>query len=144
MGEKKYSIRIWLNPDKIKALNMTPMEIISAIKSQNKQASIGKIGGNPTFKDQKQEITLTTSGQLSDVEEFEKIVLKYKEDGSLVHLRDVSNIELGSESYDWNAISNKKPTGLIGVYQLGEANALDIRIKIEETLNDFKVVFQMV
>jgi len=134
MGEKKYSIRIWLNPDKLKALNMTPMEVIQAVQSQNKQASIGKIGGNPTFDDQKQEFTLTTKGRLSEVHEFEKVVLKYKEDGSLVHLSDVSRIELGSESYDWNAISAKKPTGLIGVYQLGEANALDIRKKVEETM----------
>ena len=134
MGEKKYSIRIWLNPDKVKALDMTPMDIINAVKSQNKQASIGKIGGNPTFDNQKQEFTLTTDGRLSDVKEFEKIVLKYKKDGSLVHLSDVAKIELGSESYDWNAISAKKPTGLIGVYQLGEANALEIREKIEETM----------
>jgi len=134
MGEKKYSIRIWLNPDKLKALNMTPMDVIGAVKSQNRQASLGKIGGNPSFDNQKQEFTLTTKGRLSDVKEFEKIVLKYKNDGSLVYLSDVSNIELGSESYDWNAISDKKPTGLIGVYQLGEANALDIRIKVEETM----------
>ena len=134
MGEKKYSIRIWLNPDKLKTLNMTPMDVINAVKAQNKQASLGKIGGNPTFDNQKQEFTLTTKGRLSDVKEFGKIVLKYKEDGSLVHLSDVANIELGSESYDWNAISAKKPTGLIGVYQLGEANALDIRTKVEETM----------
>ena len=134
MGEKKYSIRIWLNPDKLKALNMTPMEVIAAIKSQNKQASIGKIGGNPTFKNQKQEFILSTKGRLTDVKEFEKIVLKHKEDGSLVYLSDLSRVELGSEFYDWNSISAKKPTGIIGVFQLGEANALEIRKKVEETM----------
>ncbi|MEA1891219.1 MAG: efflux RND transporter permease subunit, partial [Campylobacterota bacterium] len=134
LGEKKYSIRIWLNPDKLKALKITPMEVISAVKSQNKQASIGKIGGNPSFKDQKQQFVLSTKGRLSDVKEFEKIVLKYKKDGSLVYLSDVSTVELGSEFYDWNSISAKKPTGLIGVFQLGEANALDIRAKVEETM----------
>ena len=56
MGEKKYSIRIWLNPDKLKALSLTPMDVINAVKSQNKQASIGKIGGTPSFDDQKQEL----------------------------------------------------------------------------------------
>lgn len=134
MGEKKYAIRVWLDPDKMKALNMTPMEVIAAVKSQNKQASIGKVGGTPSFDTQKQEFTLTTEGRLSDVKEFEKIVLKHKKDGSLVYLSDVSRITLGSENYDWNAISNKKPAGLIGVYQLGAANALDIRTKIEETM----------
>jgi len=141
MGEKKYSIRIWLNPDKIRALSMTPMDVIAAIKSQNRQASIGKIGGNPTFKDQKQEFILSTKGRLTDVAEFEKIVLKYKKDGSLVYLSDVSRVELGSEFYDWSAISAKKPTGLIGVYQLGEANALDIRKKVEETMKKLQSRF---
>ena len=134
MGEKKYSIRVWLNPDKIKAMGLTPLDVVNAIKSQNKQASIGKIGGMPTFKNQKQEFTLTTEGRLSDVKEFKNIVLKHKEDGSLVYLSDVSRVILGSESYDWNAISNKQPTGLIGVYQLGDANALEIRQKVQETM----------
>lgn len=134
MGEKKYAIRIWLNPDKLKALNITPIDVINAVRSQNKQASIGKVGGTPTYDDQKQEFTLTTDGRLSEVNEFEKIVLRYKKDGSLVYLSDVSKVILGSEFYDWNAISAKKPTGLISVYQLGEANALEIRKKIEETM----------
>jgi len=134
MGEKKYAIRIWLDPNKLKSLELSPAEVINAVKSQNKQASLGKIGGTPSFDNQKQEFTLTTEGRLSDVSEFENIVLKYKKDGSLVYLSDVSRVELGSESYDWNAISGKKPTGLIGVYQLGEANALEIRKKIEQTM----------
>ncbi len=134
MGERKYSMRIWLNPDKIKALDLTPMDVINAIKSQNKQASLGKVGGMPTFKNQKQEFTLTTEGRLSDVKEFKNIVIKHKEDGSLIYLSDVSRIELGSESYDWNAISAKKPTGLISVYQLGDANALEIRAAVQKTM----------
>ena len=134
MGEKKYSIRVWLNPDKIKALGLTPLDVVNAVKSQNKQASIGKVGGMPSFKNQKQEFTLTTEGRLKDVAEFKKIVLKHKDDGSLVYLSDVSRVILGSESYDWNAISGQKPAGLIGVYQLGDANALDIRQKVQETM----------
>ncbi len=134
MGEKKYAMRIWLNPDKLKALNITPMDVINAIKSQSRQTAIGKIGANPTFENQKQEFILTMQGKLAEVKEFEKVVLKYKEDGSLVYLSDVSKVELGSESYDWNAISAKKPAGLIGVYQLSDANALAVRQKIEETM----------
>ena len=141
LGEKKYSMRIWLNPDKIKALDLTPMDVINAIKSQNRQASLGKIGANPTYENQKQEFTLTTEGRLSDVKEFEKIVIKYKEDGSLVHLSDVAKIELGSESYDWNSISAKRPTGIIGVYQLGEANALDIKDQVVATMEKLKTRF---
>jgi len=141
MGEKKYAIRVWLNPDKIKEMGLTPLDIVNAIKSQNKQASIGKIGGNPTYKDQKQIFTLTTDGRLSDVSEFKNIVIKYKKDGSLVRLSDVSRVVLGSESYDWNAISSKKPAGLIGVYQLGDANALEIRENIQKTMKKLESRF---
>jgi len=141
MGEKKYSIRIWLNPDKIKELNLTPMDIVAAIKSQNKQASIGKIGGTPSYDNQKQEFTLTTEGRLSNVNEFKNIVLKHKKDGSLVYLSDVSKVVLGSESYDWNAISAKKPAGLIGVYQLGDANALEIRQKVQDKMKELEKRF---
>jgi len=88
----------------------------------------------PTYDNQKQEFTLTTEGRLSDVKEFKDIVLKYKKDGSLVYLKDVSRVILGSESYDWNAVSNKQPAGLIGVFQLSDANALEIRERIQETM----------
>ncbi|MCD4667004.1 MAG: efflux RND transporter permease subunit, partial [Sulfurimonas sp.] len=141
MGERKYAMRIWLNPDKLKALNLTPMEVINAIKSQNKQASLGKIGSAPSYDDQKQEITLTTQGQLSEVSEFENIVIKHKKDGSLIYLKEVSKVVLGSETYDWNARSAKKPAGLIGVYQLGDANALDIRAEIEKTMQNLQSRF---
>ena len=141
LGEKKYAIRIWLNPDKLKALELTPMEIISAVQSQNNQAALGKIGGTPTYDEQKQEFTLTTKGRLSEVSEFEKIVLKYKKDGSLVYLSDVSKVVLGSEAYDWNSISARKPTGMIGIYQLGEANALEIRKNVEVVMQKLQSRF---
>ena len=134
MGEKKYSMRIWLNPDRILALRLTPDDIIAAIQSQNKQASVGKIGASPTYKDQQIEYVLTAEGRLTQVEQFEDIVIKYKNDGSLVYLRDVARVELGAEKYDWNAILNKKPTGLIGIYQLPGSNALEIRAQVEEVM----------
>lgn len=134
MGEKKYSMRIWLNPDRILALGLTPDDIIAAIQSQNKQASVGKIGAAPTYKDQQIEYVLTAEGRLTQVEQFEDIVIKYKNDGSLVYLRDVARVELGAEKYDWNAILNKKPTGLIGIYQLPGSNALEIRAEVEKVM----------
>lgn len=134
MGEKKYAMRIWLDPDKIKAIDLTPRDIIDAIKSQNKQAAVGKIGSSPAYKDQQTEYVLTAEGRLTQVSEFEEIVIKYKEDGSLVYLRDVSRIELGAEKYDWNAILNKKPTGLVGIYQLAGSNALDIRAAVGKVM----------
>ncbi|MEA2048224.1 MAG: efflux RND transporter permease subunit [Campylobacterota bacterium] len=141
MGEKKYAMRIWLDPDKIQALALTPADIIDAIRSQNKQAAVGKIGSSPTFKDQQTEYVLTAEGRLTQIEEFEEIVIKYKEDGSLVYLRDVSSIELGAEKYDWNAILNKKPTGLVGIYQLAGSNALEIRAAVGKVMERVKERF---
>ena len=141
MGEKKYAMRIWLNPDRIYALDLTPEEIIKAIQSQNKQASVGKIGSSPSYRDQQIEYVLTAQGRLDQVEEFEEIVIKYKKDGSLVYLRDVARVELGAEKYDWNAVLNKRPTGLIGIYQLPGSNALEIREKIGEVMEKVKSRF---
>jgi hydrophobe/amphiphile efflux-1 (HAE1) family protein len=140
-GEKRYSIRVWLNPDKLKALNITPMDVTAAIESQNQQASIGKIGSPPTYNNQKQEITLTTEGRLSDAKEFENIVIKHKRDGSLVYLKDISRVELGAEKYIMNALSGRGPAGVITVYQLGNANALEIRKGVEETMKKLQKRF---
>ncbi|MEN8147485.1 MAG: efflux RND transporter permease subunit [Campylobacterota bacterium] len=141
MGEKKYSMRIWLNPDKIYALDLTPEDIINAIKSQNKQAAVGKIGSAPTYRDQQIEYVLTAEGRLTQVDEFEEIVIKYKKDGSLVFLRDIARIELGAEKYDWNAILNKNPTGLVGIYQLPGSNALEIREAVGKVMEKVKSRF---
>lgn len=141
MGEKKYSMRVWLNPDRIKALGLSPSEIISAIRSQNSQAALGKIGAPPTYGDQPIEFVLTTESRLENVKEFENIVVKHKDDGTLVYLSDVSTVELGAENYDWNAILNKKPAALIGIYQLPGSNALDIKAQIVETMENVKTRF---
>jgi len=127
LGEKKYSMRVWLDPDRVKSMGLTPGEIIAAVQSQNRQAALGKIGAPPTFRDQQIEFILTTKGRLDQVREFEEIVIKYKDDGTLVYLRDVAIIELGSEKYDWNALLNGKPTAAIGIYQLPGSNALEIK-----------------
>ncbi len=134
MGEKKYAMRIWLDPDRMKSLSITPADVINALKLQNKQASVGKIGAAPTYTDQQIEYVLTAQGQLREAKEFEEVVLKYRDDGSLVYLRDVARIELGAEKYDWNAILNQKPTGLVGIYQLPGSNSLDIRAEVENVM----------
>jgi len=141
MGEKKYSMRIWLDPDRIQALGLSPAEIISAIKAQNSQAALGKIGAPPAFADQPTEFVLTTESRLKDVGEFENIVVKFKDDGTLVYLRDVATVELGAENYSWNALLNKEPTALVAIYQLPGSNALDIKTKIVERMENLKSRF---
>ncbi len=138
MGEKKYSMRIWLNPDRLSAMGLTPKDVIDKVNSQNKQASVGKVGAAPTYDNQQLEYVLTTKGRLDQVEEFEEIVVKYKKDGTLVYLRDIARVELGAEKYDWNAILNTKPTGLISIYQLPGSNSLEIRDKVGKVMEKLK------
>ncbi len=141
MGEKKYSMRIWLDPDRIAALGLSPGEVIEAVRAQNSQAALGKIGAPPTFDDQQVQFVLTTDSRLENVREFENIVIKTRDDGTLVYLRDVARIELGAEMYDWNAILNKKPAALIGIYQLPGSNALTIKKKIVEAMEGLQERF---
>ncbi|MCU7817560.1 MAG: efflux RND transporter permease subunit [gamma proteobacterium symbiont of Lucinoma myriamae] len=141
MGEKKYAMRIWLDPDKMNSMAMTPMEVIAAVQSQNKQASLGKIGAVPGYKDQQITYTLTADGRLKSVQEFGYIVLRHNPDGSLVYLKDISDIELGAEKYDWNALLNGKPAGLIAIYQLAGSNALEIKDNVIQKMEQLKERF---
>lgn len=141
MGEKRYAMRIWLDPDRIQALGLSPAEIISAVKAQNSQAALGKVGAPPTFANQPLEFVLTAESRLENVEEFENIVVKFKDDGTLVYLRDVATIELGAENYDWNAILNKEPAALIGIYQLPGSNALEIKKQVEAAMKNLESRF---
>ncbi|WP_136808271.1 efflux RND transporter permease subunit [Desulfosediminicola flagellatus] len=141
MGEKKYSMRVWLDPDRIKSIGMSPKEIVAAIQAQNRQAALGRIGAPPTFDDQQIQFILTTNGQLEDVRQFENIVIKYRDDGTLVYLGDVARIELGAEKYDWNARVNQKPSASIALYQLPGANALEIKKKAIEKMEELKQRF---
>ncbi len=138
LGEKKYSMRIWLDPDRVKALGLSPGDIISALQSQNRQAALGKIGAPPTYRDQQVELVLTTEGRISDVKEFKKVVVKYSDDGTLVYLEDVATIELGSEKYDWNALLNQQPTAAISIYQLPGSNSLEIRKQVAKKMAALK------
>lgn len=141
LGEKKYSMRIWLDPNKVQSLGISPSEIVAAIQEQNRQAAIGKIGAPPTYDDQQIQFVLTTKGQLENARQFEDIVLKYKDDGTLVYLKDVATVELGAEKYDWNAVLNKKATAAIAIYQLPGSNSLEIKKRVVEELEDLKTRF---
>ncbi len=141
LGEKKYSMRIWLNPDRVQSLGLSPNDIIAAVQSQNRQAALGRLGAPPTYDDQQIQFTLTTEGQLNEVKQFEEVVIKQLEDGTLVYLRDVATVELGAEKYDWNARVNQQPAASVAIYQLPGANALDIKkravAKMEELSQRF-------
>ncbi|MFA9372509.1 MAG: efflux RND transporter permease subunit [Poseidonibacter sp.] len=141
LGERKYSMRIWINPDKLSNYNLTINQITSAIKEQNLQAALGTIGSSPSNATNKFQYTLTSKTRLSSQKEFEEIIIKENKDGSKVRLKDISRVELGAENYSWSAALNNKPTALLGIYQLPGANALDVAKKVQEKIDSLSKRF---
>ena len=123
---RKYAMRVWLDPDRMANQRIAPAEVVQAIQQENKQAASGKIGALPAPPGQRFEYPVTSKGRLSKVEEFEKIVVRRNDDGSIVYLSDVARVQLDSENYETAGWLNGKPAGTIPIYQLADANALDI------------------
>lgn len=124
-GSGSYSMRIWLNPDKMRMRGVTPEQVRSAIEAQNMEVSAGSVGAAPTGGKDDFSYTLVVNGRLSNVDQFEDIVIKTHEGGTL-RLRDIAKVELGSSSYSGSSSVNGQATALIGVSQLPGANALDV------------------
>jgi multidrug efflux pump len=134
LGARDYGMRIWLEPDRLATLGLTATDIIDAIREQNVQVSPGSIGQQPAPSGQQFQYTLRAQGRLENVREFANIVLIANPDGSVVRLGDVAKVELGAENYGWFGQLNSKPAALLAVYQLPDANALDVAGAIKKEL----------
>jgi HAE1 family hydrophobic/amphiphilic exporter-1 len=124
IGEAAYSMRLWLDPDRMANLGLSVMDVHSALKEQNVQVAAGKIGAPPFEGNLQTEYTLQTKGRLRDVEEFENIVLRARADGSAIYLRDVARVELGQSDYNFYGEINGRPAVNVALYLLSDANAL--------------------
>ncbi len=134
LGEQKYSMRVWLDANKMAALGISTTEVINAIQQQNKQAALGQIGKSPMPKGNEFQYTITSKTRLSSTKEFEEIVVRSREDGTLLKVRDIGRVELGAELYGWYSQLDKGNSAMIGIYQLPGANALDIATEVQNTL----------
>ena len=124
-GERKYAMRLWLDPTKLAARSLTATDVINAIQEQNIEIPSGQLGRPPAPATQDFQITLRVIGRLSDPREFEKIILKNTPNG-LIQVKDVGHAELGAESYDTNLEYSGHQAIGVGVQQLSDANALDV------------------
>lgn len=135
-GAGDYSMRIWLDPQKMAGLNVSISEIKSAISNQNTQVTAGALGALPTDDPQALQFTLKTNGRLSDVKEFENIIIRSNMDGSNIRLKDVARVELGAQSYSNLGLVNGKPSAIIMVSQLPDANIINmskaVHAKVDE------------
>ena len=125
-GAKDFGMRIWLDPEKLKARNLTTLDILDVIQEQNVQVAAGQIGAPPAPEGQVFEYTINTMGRLTTVEEFGDIIVRAGTDGRFLYLKDVARIELGAQGYQWFVEYNGAPSIAVGIYQLPGANALNI------------------
>ena len=137
----KLSMRVWLDADKITALNIPLSSITSAIESQNYQPSLGSVGAMPGDGSQQMVYTLQTQGRVNEVDDFKNIIIRTAEQGGLVYLKDVARIEIGEESYHASSKFNNAPNVAIAINQLAGANALDamaaVKTEIERLSKSF-------
>ena len=129
-----YGMRLWLNPDSLASLGLTAGDVADAVREQNVQAAAGQIGQPPAPRGQQFQYTVTTRGRLSTVAEFENIILRTRADGSALRLRDVGRVELGAQSYGSFGRVGGKPAALVGIFQLPNANALDVSRGVQRAM----------
>lgn len=140
-GPLDYSMRIWLDTDRLTSLRLAPNDIVAALKNQNVQAAVGRIGAQPMASDAQFQITLQTKGRLTDVAEFENIVVRANPDGSVLRIRDIGRVELGARSSDSFGKLNGKPSALIGIYLAPGANQIAVAKAVSERMEALKERF---
>ncbi|PBB39331.1 multidrug efflux RND transporter permease subunit [Mesorhizobium sp. WSM3868] len=141
-GERRYSMRVWLDPDKLANLGITAVDVQNAISEQNVQVAAGKIGQSPAPAGTAFEMQVNAVGRLSDPKEFGDIVVRANsQNGSLVRLRDVARIELGALQYSSSAFFGKDPTVVLAVYQMPGSNALDLQQRVKDKMQELSARF---
>jgi len=141
MGQQDYSMRIWLDPDKLQSRNLTVTDVIKILREQNVQVAAGQIGQPPVPKGQDFQYTLSTLGRLVEAEQFAAIILKTDAKGEITYLRDVSRTELGARSEDLMARLDRRPSSGLATYLLPGANALDTADRIKARMRELEARF---
>src|SRR3989440_531066 len=137
LGQRDYSMRLWLDPQKMASYGLNAQDVISAVQAQNVQVAAGQIGQPPTNTGQVSQYIITTLGRLENTDQFANIVLK-SINGSLVYLKDVASIELGAQSYDQTCTLDGRPSVALSVYQLPGSNALDVAKRVKERMRQLR------
>lgn len=140
-GAGDYSMRVWLNPELMRARGITVSDVVAAIESQNMQVSAGDAGASPTPNNVPFEYTLTAKGRLTSADEFGNIVIRTADNGGMLRLSDVARVELGSDSYGNVSRVSGGQAGLLGIYQLPGANALSVANNVIDKMNELQEYF---
>jgi hydrophobe/amphiphile efflux-1 (HAE1) family protein len=135
-GAKDYAMRIWVRPDRLAQLKLSPTDVIRALNEQNAQFAAGKIGQSPTGGPQELVYTITTQGRLTEPEEFENIVIRANGDGTVLRMKDVARVELGSKDYEFIGRVNGKSATLVGIFLQPGANAIGTGKLVKKAMDD--------
>lgn len=135
-GSGDYSMRIWLDPQKMAGLNISTSEVKAAIVAQNTQVTAGALGQRPTDDEQALQITLKTKGRLQDVKEFENIIIRSNIDGSNVKIKDIARVELGAQTYQNLGLVGGKPSAVIVISQLPDANVINMSKAVHKKVDE--------
>ena len=141
MGALDYGMRVWLDPDRMAALGLTVDDVVAAIREQNVEVAVGAIGGAPIPSGQQFQYTLTAQGRLTTAAEFERIVVRAGGDAQVVYLRDIGRIELGAQNYGWYGQLDGRPSTVLAIYKLPDANALAVAQSIAATMEELSEAF---
>lgn len=137
----KYALRVWLDPHLMEHYNVTSSDIISAIKTQNSQASFGQLGQSPSIDGQEINATITGKGRLTSVEEFNEIIIRGNKDGATLKLKDIARVELGAENYSTLTRFNGKAASGVGISLSTSANALATADAVKELISKYEPSF---
>jgi multidrug efflux pump len=137
-GAGDYSMRVWLDPQKVAERGLSAADVVNEIRSQNVQAAAGIVGASPTLSDVNLQLTVNAQGRLSTEEEFGDIIIKTGTDGQITRLRDIARIELGASDYALRSLLNNKQAVGIGIFQAPGSNALEIADNVRATMEELK------
>jgi HAE1 family hydrophobic/amphiphilic exporter-1 len=141
LGSRQYAMRVWLKPDRMRAYNISVDDVMKALGEQSVIGSPGRIGRSDGGQTQSLEYVLSYQGRFSDVEQYKNVILKANANGESLHLKDVANVELGSEFYDIYSNLNQYPSAAIVLKQTYGSNASDVIKEVKEKLDDLKKTF---
>ena len=140
-GEREFSARVWLDPDRLSVLGLTAGDVVAALREQNVQVSGGSLGAPPNRTGSAFQVTVTTAGRLETPDEFGQVIVNSTAEGRIVRVRDVARVEIGARSYGTNSYLNNKPAVAMGIFQRPGSNALatadEIIAVMEELSEDF-------
>jgi HAE1 family hydrophobic/amphiphilic exporter-1 len=140
-GAGQYSMRVWLDPNKLQARGLMPQDVIQAIQQQSQQVTAGQVGAPPTPPGQAFQYTLNVNGRLDDTGQFEEIIVKTGNNGDVTRVRDVGWVELGAQTYSQMFSLNRKPSTGIGVFQSPGANALEVEAAVQKKMVELAKAF---